>query len=154
MKVKIRSFLAAAVAGAAMLAASAGAHADDVKIGFLGGFTGPIESLTPSIFKGAMLAVDQINEQGGLLGGDKIVMPQGDTTCADTTVASSVADRMVNSEKVLALVGPLCSGATLAAANTAASPGGVRLISPASPSPALTALKDKDLVFRTTPSDA
>lgn len=154
MKVKIRSLLAASVAGAAMLAASASAHAEDVKIGFLGGFTGPIESLTPPIFNAAKLAVSQVNEQGGMFDGDNLVMAQGDATCADTTAASAAADRMVNSEKVLALVGPLCSGATIAAANTAAIPGGVLLISPASTSPALTALDDKDLVFRTTPSDA
>jgi branched-chain amino acid transport system substrate-binding protein len=154
MKTKFRSLLAASVAGAAMLGASAAAHAEDVKIGFLGGFTGPIESLTPPIFNAAKLAVSQINEQGGMFDGDKLIMAQGDATCADTTAASAAADRMVNSEKVLALVGPLCSGATIAAANTAAIPGGVLLISPASTSPALTTLKDKDLVFRTTPSDA
>src|SRR5690606_17297579 len=59
-----------------------------------------------------------------------------------------------NSENVTALVGPLCSGETIAAANTAAIPGGVVLISPAATSPALSNLDDNDLVFRTTPSDA
>ncbi len=53
-----------------------------------------------------------------------------------------------------ALVGPLCSGETIAAANSAAIPGGVVIVSPAATSPALTTLDDKDLVFRTTPSDA
>lgn len=151
---KTRGILVASAAAAAMLAASAAAQADDVKIGFLGGFTGPIESLTPPIFEGAKLAVAQVNEQGGILDGGKLTMVQGDTSCADTTVASSAADRMVNSEKVTALVGPLCSGATIAAANTAAIPGGVVLVSPAATSPALTTLDDKDLVFRTPPSDA
>lgn len=154
MRKTTRGILAASVAAAAMLAVSATAQAEDAKIGFLGGFTGPIESLTPPIFNGAKLAVDQVNEQGGILDGGKLELVQGDTTCADTTVASSAADRMVNSEKVIGLVGPLCSGATIAAANTAAIPGGVVLISPASTSPALTTLDDNDLVFRTTPSDA
>jgi branched-chain amino acid transport system substrate-binding protein len=81
-------------------------------------------------------------------------MVQGDSTCADATAASNAADRMVNSEKVTALVGPLCSGETIAAANSAAIPGGVVIVSPAATSPALTTLDDKDLVFRTTPSDA
>ncbi|MDN2568180.1 ABC transporter substrate-binding protein [Aquibium sp. A9E412] len=147
-----RRVFAASVAAAAMLAASA-AQAEDVKIGFLGGFTGPIESLVPPIFNGAELAVTHVNEQGGILDGE-LQLVQGDTTCADTTAAAGAADRMVNSENVTALVGPLCSGATIAAANTAAIPGGVMLISPAATSPALTELEDNDLVFRTTPSDA
>jgi branched-chain amino acid transport system substrate-binding protein len=144
--------LLTSVAGAAMLAAGV-ASAADVKLGFLGGFTGPIETLVPPIHEGAKLAVKQINEQGGILDG-QLVMVQGDSTCADATAASNAADRMVNAEKVTALVGPLCSGETIAAANSAAVPGGVIIVSPAATSPALTALDDKDLVFRTTPSDA
>jgi branched-chain amino acid transport system substrate-binding protein len=149
---RIRNILAASVAGAAMIAASA-ASAADVKIGFLGGFTGPIETLVPPIHEGAKLAVKQINEQGGILDG-QLVMVQGDSTCADATAASNAADRMVNAEKVTALVGPLCSGETIAAANSAAIPGNVIIVSPAATSPALTTIDDKDTLFRTTPSDA
>ena len=47
MRSTIRHFLAASVAGAAMIAASS-ASAADVKIGFLGGFTGPIETPGPA----------------------------------------------------------------------------------------------------------
>lgn len=138
---------------AAALAASGMAQAEDTKMAFLGGFTGPLESLTPPIYAGAKLAISQVNEQGGALGG-KIELLKGDSTCADATAASNVADRMVNSENVSAIVGPMCSGATIAAANNAAIPGGVALISPSATSPALTELKDNDLVFRTAPSDA
>ena len=152
MRSTIRKTLAASVAGIAMIAASA-ASAADVKIGFLGGFTGPIETLVPPIHEGAKLAVKQINEQGGILDG-QLVMVQGDSTCADATAASNAADRMVNAEKVTALVGPLCSGETIAAANSAAIPGNVIIVSPAATSPALTAIDDKDTLFRTTPSDA
>ena len=152
MRTTIRTLLAASAAAAA-IAASAPAVAADVKIGFLGGFTGPIETLVPPIYEGAKLAVSQVNEQGGILDG-KLVLLQGDSTCADATAASNAADRMVNAEKVTALVGPLCSGETIAAANSAAIPGGVVIISPAATSPALSELDDNDLVFRTTPSDA
>lgn len=149
-----RKLFAASVAGIAMLAATGAVQAADVKIGFLGGFTGPIESLVPPIHAGAELAVKHVNEQGGILGGGKLTMVQGDSTCADATAASNAADRMVNAEKVVALVGPLCSGETIAAANSAAIPGGVVIVSPAATSPALTTIEDKDLLFRTTPSDA
>ena len=144
--------LATAVA-ATTLALSGMAQAE-VKVGFLGGFTGGIESLTPPIFDGAQLAVSQVNEQGGLLGGQELVMPTGDTTCSDASAASNAADRMVNTEQVTAIVGALCTGATIAAANNAAVPGGVTMVSPASTAPAVTDLDDNDLVFRTVPSDA
>ncbi len=134
---------------AAAIVSSSLAHAENTKIAFLGGFTGPLESLTPPIYAGAKLAIDQVNAQGG-----SIELLKGDSTCADATAASNVADRMVNSENVSAIVGPMCSGATIAASNNAAIPGGVVLISPSATSPALTELKDNDLVFRTAPSDA
>ena len=138
-------------AGAMLVQAAAVA---DVKIGFLGGFTGPIESLVPPIYEGAELAVAHVNEQGGVLGGQTLAIPSGDTTCADATAAANAADRLVNSENVLGIVGALCSGATISAANNAAIPGGVVVVSPASTSPAITSMEDKDLLFRTTPSDA
>ncbi|PXX96747.1 amino acid ABC transporter substrate-binding protein [Halomonas sp. LBP4] len=147
-----KNVLSMAVAASALALAGA-AHAE-VKIGFLGGFTGGIESLTPPIFDGAQLAVRHVNEQGGILGGQELVIPSGDTTCSDASAASNAADRMVNSEQVTAIVGALCTGATIAAANNAAIPGGVTMVSPASTAPAVSELDDNDLVFRTVPSDA
>lgn len=128
--------------------------AQEVKIGFLGGFTGPIESLVPPIFDGARLAVDHVNAQGGILGGQTLTILSGDTACGDAALTQSATDRLVNSENVTAIVGPLCSGATIAAANNIAVPSGVMLVSPASTSPAVSDLNDNDLVFRTVPSDA
>ncbi|XKH60361.1 ABC transporter substrate-binding protein [Halomonas sediminis] len=145
---------ALAVAIATSSLAFTGMAQAEVKVGFLGGFTGGIESLTPPIFDGAQLAVQQVNEQGGILGGQELVMPTGDTTCSDASAASNAADRMVNTEQVTAIVGALCTGATIAAANNAAIPGGVLMVSPASTAPAVTELDDNDLVFRTVPSDA
>ncbi|GKW49847.1 branched-chain amino acid ABC transporter substrate-binding protein [Halomonas sp. NCCP-2165] len=142
------------MAVAASATALAGAAQAEVKVGFLGGFTGGIESLTPPIHDGARLAVEQVNAQGGILGGETLVMPTGDTTCSDASAASNAADRMVNSEQVTAIVGALCTGATVAAANNAGIPGGVVMVSPASTAPAVTGLDDNDLVFRTVPSDA
>jgi branched-chain amino acid transport system substrate-binding protein len=130
-----------------------GAAAADVKIGFLGGFTGPLKSLTPAIYKAAKLAVKNVNEQGGILEGQNIVMPNADTTCADPAAAANAAATLVNDENVVALVGAICSSATIAVAKDVAIPAGVTMVSPASTSPAITFLNDDDLVFRTTPSD-
>ncbi len=151
MKISFKKTLLAAVAASALLAPIS-AQAE-VKIGFLGGFTGPIESLMPPISDGAKLAITQVNAQGGTSQG-KITYVTADTSCADSTKAANAADRLVNTEKVTAIVGAQCSGATIASANNAAIPAGVTMISPASTSPKLTDMDDKDLVFRTAPSDA
>lgn len=153
MIAKFNSTLAAGIAIAALTAPMA-AQGADVKIGFLGGFTGPIESLVPPIFDTSSMVVDQINAAGGILGGQKLVLVKADTTCADATAAANAADRLVNSENVIGAIGPLCSGATLSAANNAGIPGGMVIISPSATSPAITTLEDNDLLFRTTPSDA
>ena len=127
--------------------------AADVKIGFLAGFTGPLKSLAPGMYKGAKLAVKQINSQGGILDGQNIIVPSGDSTCSDTTAAVDAAALLVHDEKVLAIVGPLCSGAAIAVYKNVTIPAGITAVSPSATSPAITSLDDGDLVFRTSPSD-
>lgn len=140
------------VAVAAVLAA-APAMAADVKVGILGDITGPIESLAPPIVAAAKLAFDGVNANGGILNGDKLVVVTGDSAC-DPSVAGPAADKLVNTEQVVGIVGAFCTGATIGAATAAGIPGGVLMISPSATAPALTTLDDKDLVFRTAPSDA
>jgi branched-chain amino acid transport system substrate-binding protein len=140
-------------AAATVLGLAVPALAEDVKLGILGDLTGPIESLAPPIVAGAQLAFDQVNAQGGILGGGKIVSVTGDSAC-DPSVAGPAADKLVNTDQVTAMVGAVCTGATIGAATAAGIPGGVVQISPSASAPALTTLEDSDLVYRTTPSDA
>jgi branched-chain amino acid transport system substrate-binding protein len=147
----IKKLLTLAVT-ASVLGAALPAYAEDVKLGFIGGFTGPIESLTPPIFAGAKLAVQEVNDQGGILGG-KLSIVSADGAC-DATAAANAADKVINTEKVTAVVGALCTGETIGAFNGSGKSGNVVFVSPASSAPALTTLDDNDLVFRTTPSDA
>ncbi|MBI4923786.1 MAG: ABC transporter substrate-binding protein [Devosia nanyangense] len=141
------------LAAAAAILAATPALAADVTVGILGDLTGPIESLAPPIVAGAQLAFDQVNAQGGILGGGKLTVVVGDSAC-DPSVAGPAADKLVNTDKVTAIVGAFCTGATIGAATAAGIPGGVVQISPSASAPALTTLEDNDLVFRTTPSDA
>jgi len=143
-------FLAAAAVAA--MAAAAPALAQDVKVGGLFGITGPIASLVPPIVESAKLAVSQINDQGGILKG-KLEFIIADGQC-NPQASAAAAKKLVDVDKVVAIVGELCSGATIAAAESAAIPSGVVMVSPAATSPALSGLKDKDFVFRTAPSDA
>jgi len=149
------SIKTALIAGAAIAALSQVAFADDVKVALIGGITGPIESLAPPIIAGGKYVFQEVNEQGGFWkDGTKVQTVVLDDTCSDATKAADAGDRAVNVDKVVAINGGQCSGATIAIANNAAIPGGVVMISPASTSPAVTALADKDLVFRTVTSDA
>lgn len=138
-------FAATTLAGAAL--------AQEVKIGVVGGISGPIAALAPPMIQASKLAVEQVNAQGGLLGGQKLAAVIGDSACSQQG-GSDAASKAVNVERVVAMVGPYCSGATLAAANTVTIPAGVVLVSPSATSPELTTLKDNDLVFRTAPSDS
>ena len=45
------------------------AIADNVKIGFILGFTGPIESLAPVMAKSAEMAIDEVNKSGNFSAG-------------------------------------------------------------------------------------
>ena len=53
-----------------------------------------------------------------------------------------------------AIIGALCSGATISILQNVAMPKGVLLFSPSATSPALSTLEDNDLFFRASPSDA
>ncbi|HEY9537435.1 MAG TPA: ABC transporter substrate-binding protein, partial [Kiloniellaceae bacterium] len=138
-------FAATALAGSAL--------AQEVKIGLVGGISGPIAALAPPMIQASKLAVEHVNAQGGLLGGKKLVAVVGDSACSQQG-GTDAAAKVVNVEQVVAMVGPFCSGETLAAANTVNIPAGVVMISPSATSPELTTLKDNDLVFRTAPSDS
>ncbi|GAB4355489.1 MAG: ABC transporter substrate-binding protein [Kiloniellaceae bacterium] len=144
---------AAAASLFAVTTLAGAAQAAEVKIGLLGGISGPIAALAPPMIKASQLAVEHVNAQGGILNGDTLVAVVGDSACSQQG-GTDAATKAVNVEQVVAIVGPYCSGATLAAANSVTIPAGVVLVSPSATSPELTKLDDKDLVFRTAPSDS
>lgn len=136
----------------ALIAASA--QAQEIKLGILLGFTGPLESITPHMARGAELAIKEVNDAGGVLGGRKVSVVRGDSTCTDASAATASATRLVTVEKVAAIIGGDCSGVTGAVLQNVARPNGVVMISPSATSPALTTAPDDGLFFRTAPSDA
>ncbi len=130
------------------------AAAEDIKLGVILGFTGPIESLTPDMAAGAELAMKEVSDAGGILNGAKVVSVRGDSTCVDAAAASATAERLITSDKVKAIVGADCSGVTTAILKNVAMAKGVVMISPSATSPALSTVPDNGLFFRTSPSDA
>jgi ABC-type branched-subunit amino acid transport system substrate-binding protein len=123
-----------------------------LKIGVLFDFTGDLSEFGPNMENGAKLAAMHINDAGGVLGND-IELKRADSQ-TNATAAVPAAQSLVDSEGVQAIVGSLSSGVTLAVAEAVTVPEGIIQISPASTSPALTAVEDDDFLFRTTLSDA
>jgi len=147
-----------ATAATALMAgtAFAGGHAKEVKIGIILGFTGPIESLTPSMADGAELAMKEVTDSGLLLDSATVTPVRADSTCIDAGAATAAAERLITADGVDAIMGADCSGVTGAILNNVAVPNGVVMISPSATSPGLSHNdgSDNDLFFRTAPSDA
>ncbi|QIE55718.1 ABC transporter substrate-binding protein [Pikeienuella piscinae] len=141
-------------AAAASFALAGGAAADDVKLGVILGYTGPLESITPAMAAGAELAMKEVTDAGGILGGMNVVSVRGDSTCIDAAAASAAAERLITSDGIAAIVGADCSGVTTAILQNVALANGVVMVSPSATSPALTTIEDNGLFFRTSPSDA
>lgn len=154
MSSRTRNALAASVAGALLFAASAVAQAQEVKVGIILGFTGPLESITPGMGGSAELALKEVNDSGLFLDGQTLVPVRADSTCIDNAAATAAAERLVTTENVAAIMGADCSGVTIGIVNNVAVPNGVVMVSPSATSPALTDIEDNDYFFRTAPSDA
>ncbi len=149
MKKTILALAGGLLAATALASTSAKA---DVKLGLLGGVSGPIAAMAPAMIDSAKLAIDQVNAQGGILDGQKIVGVVGDAAC-NPQGGTDAATKAVNIEGVTAIVGPHCSGAVLAATGSVTIPAGIVVVTPSGTSPEITGLDDKDTVFRTVPSD-
>ncbi len=141
------------LASAATALMAGAASAQDVKLGVLLGFTGPLESITPAMGAGADLAIKEINDSGKFTLG-AVSAVRGDSTCIDAAAATAAAERLVTADGVTAIVGGDCSGVTGAVLQNVARPNGIGMISPSATSPALSTAEDDGLFFRTAPSDA
>ena len=141
------------VAAALVSIAASPVYAGEVKIGVLNALTGPIPDLSAVILEAELAAAAYINANGGMWGGDTLVLASGDSGC-DAKAGVDAATKIVNVEQASIIVGPLCSGATIGATQAVTIPAGVVNISPSATSPAITGLDDNDLVFRVCPSDA
>ncbi|EPX78901.1 ABC transporter substrate-binding protein [Litoreibacter arenae] len=133
---------------------SGAAFAEDVKIGIILGFTGPLESLAQQMAGGAEAAIKEVSESGKLLDGATVEGIRADSTCVDAAAATSAAERLVTSDKVNAIMGADCSGVTGAILSNVALANGTVMISPSATSPGLSDAEDNGLFFRTAPSDA
>lgn len=142
------------LASAAIILGAGAGFAEDIKIGVILGFTGPLETITPHMAGGAELAMKEVTDSGKLLGGSTVTSVRGDSTCVDAGAATAAAERLITVDGVKAIMGADCSGVTGAILANVAMPNGIVMISPSATSPGLSTAEDNGLFFRTAPSDA
>lgn len=133
----------------ALAACQTGGGGGTITLGFIGPLTGDIAGIGADMLHGVQVAIDKVNADGGINGRQiSLVAEDGRCNGAD---AASAAQKLVNVDKVFAIVGAGCSSETLAAAPIV-NDGKVVMVSPVSSSPDVT--QAGDYVFRNYPSDA
>lgn len=146
-----------AVATAAMLTYTVPANAAgvDLKIGTIHPLTGGNADYGLGLTSAAEFGAESVTKAmaaAKVAGSCKVVASEDDQ--ATPALAVEAATKLVKSNKVHAIVGPLTSGATLAAAQSVTVPNRVVMIATAASNPDITNFKDNDTLFRTYPSDA
>ena len=112
--------------------------------------TGSLAFLGPPEFAAAELAVQDINDAGGVLGND-VVLNQGDSGDTTTDIANQTVDRHIE-QGADVIVGAASSAVSFTFIDKVTGAGLVHF-SPANTSPDFTDYDDRDLYFRTAPSD-
>ena len=101
---------------AAILAAALPASAQDIRIGGLLETSGFIASLGQPGVEGAQLAIEQVNAAGGI-GGRKVQFVNVNSE-SDNTKTVSGFKRLIEQDKVVAIIGPMSSGSVFAVADS------------------------------------
>ncbi len=118
---------------------NSGDGGDTIKVGVYGDMTGQTASFGQSTKNGIQLAVDEINAAGGV-GGKKIVLVIEDDQ-GQPQQATTVMQKMINQDKVQAVLGEVASTNSLAAAPVAQA-AKIPMITPSSTNPKVTEVGD------------
>lgn len=146
-RIRLSSFSAALVAVGAMFLSGCGkpggAASDTIAIGEYASLTGKEAAFGQSSHKGTLLAVEEINAAGGLLG-KKVNLIYEDNRSTPGESAT-IAKKLITRDKVVAVLGEVASGRSLEAAPVCQD-NKIPMISPSSTNPEVT--KRGDYIFR------
>jgi branched-chain amino acid transport system substrate-binding protein len=120
-----------------------GAAADQIVIGEFASLTGGTASFGQSSHKGTQMAVDELNQAGGLLGKKVKLVTEDDQSKAGEP--ATVVRKMISRDRIVALLGEVASSRSLEAAPIAQQ-NKIPMISPASTNPKVTEVGD--YIFR------
>jgi branched-chain amino acid transport system substrate-binding protein len=130
------------VAGALLLGSCA-KQSETIKVGEYASLTGKEATFGQSSHKGVVMALEEINAAGGVLG-KKIELVSEDNQTKPGESAT-VVKKLIARDKVIALLGEVSSGRSLEAAPIAQA-AGVPMIAPAATNPSVT--EKGDYIFR------
>jgi len=123
---------------------------EEVKIGILQALTGDLGTYGGPMTDAMKLAIKEANENGGVLN-QTIVAIVEDTETSEVK-ANDAANKLVNVDKVPAIIGTTSSGPSMAIIGVTTG-SDVLQISSSNTAPDFTTYEDNDLFFRTCPSD-
>jgi branched-chain amino acid transport system substrate-binding protein len=121
----------------------AGGNSGPIVVGYYGDLSGRTSNFGQSTKNGVEMAADEINKAGGIDGRQITILSEDDEGRPEK--AATVATKLINQDRVIALLGEVASGNSLAAAPKAQA-ARVPMISPSSTNPAVTQVGD--YIFR------
>ncbi|HEX6046434.1 MAG TPA: ABC transporter substrate-binding protein [Pyrinomonadaceae bacterium] len=122
---------------------NAGDGVGEIVVGYYGDLTGRTASFGQSTKNGVEMAIDEINKAGGVMGRKVRLIVEDDQ--GEPNKAATVVSKLVNQDKVHAVLGEVASSNSLAAAPKAQE-AKVPMISPSSTNPNVTQVGD--YIFR------
>ena len=122
---------------------SGGPGGDTIRVGEFASLTGGTATFGQSVHQGDVLAINEINAAGGVLGKQIDLMTEDDQSKTEDAVAS--VQKLVNSDRVVAVLGEVASSRSMAGAPICQA-AHVPMITPASTNEDVT--KKGDYIFR------
>lgn len=126
-----------------------GAKEDSVKVGFIGPMTGDHSNYGDLISKGALVAIEEKNAQGGIAGKFKIDLVIEDSE-GDPQKGLAGIEKLSSSDKIVALIGPVFTGVAFAVGERVQDEG-ILMVTPSGTHKDITNIGN--YVFRTVASD-
>lgn len=134
--------------------AAAGGDVGELKVGVLVPLTGDLSPFGGPASDAANLGAATVNQAAKDAGVDLTLALTTEDSKTDPQGAQEAATKLVESDGVSVIAGPMASSETIPTAENVTVDAGVPVISPSATSPEITGLDDNGLVFRTPPSDA
>jgi branched-chain amino acid transport system substrate-binding protein len=131
------------ILAAALLAGSCTRQSESIKIGEFASLTGKEATYGQASHKGTILAIEEINAAGGILGQKLELITEDDQSKSGE--AATVVKKLISRDKVVAVIGEVASSRSLEAAPICQN-ARIPMISPSSTAPEVTAMGD--YIFR------
>jgi branched-chain amino acid transport system substrate-binding protein len=119
------------------------AKSDEIVIGEFGSLTGTTATFGQSTHNAVLMATEELNAAGGLLGKKVRIIVEDDQSKPEE--AATAVTKLINQDKVVAILGEVASTRSMAAAPIAQA-SQIPMVSPSSTNPQVTAIGD--YIFR------